>query len=299
MSVALAPAAGTAPTALGSPILAAAPHRIGIVSLVVHDLGAVSRYYQEVLGLAVLERSDGVVRLGAGAAALLELVRNPAARLRSRREAGLFHTAFLLPSRADLGAWIAFASQRRIAVQGASDHTVSEAIYLADPEGNGIEIYADRPADQWPVTAGGYEMSSDPLRIEPLLEVAGGHRWEGFPAGGMVGHVHLQVGATAPAEAFYGGLLGLTVTCSYPGASFFGSGGYHHQLAANIWNSRNAGVRQEPVTGLGYVELLARDRSVVDTAAQQLAAASVATTAIEGGFAVPDPWATRLHLRLS
>ncbi|HEX2529344.1 MAG TPA: VOC family protein [Geminicoccus sp.] len=280
-----------------SPVLAAAPHRIGIVSLVVHNLDAVSRFYEDTIGLKVIERCGGTARLGTGSTILLELVHDPAARRRSPREVGLFHTAFLLPSRADLGAWIAFASEQRIAVHGASDHAVSEAVYLSDPESNGIEIYADRPAGQWPVTQAGYDMPSDPLDIQSVFEAAGGRRWNGFPNSGIVGHVHLQVGAIAPAETFYRDLLGFDITCRYPGGSFFGSGGYHHQLAANIWNSRNASPRQDAVTGLSCFELLARDRSVVDDAAVRLRAASVATTPLEGGFAVQDPWGTRVLLR--
>lgn len=281
----------------GSPVLARAPHRIGAVTLVVHDLDAVARFYQDVVGLAVLGRSSDTVQLGSGNTLLVEIVRDTAARRRSPSEAGLFHTAFLLPSRADLGAWLLHASQRGFALQGAADHLVSEALYLADPEGNGIEIYADRPADQWPAEGAGYRMASDPLDFKAVVGSAGDHRWHGFPAGGIIGHVHLQVGAIPPAEGFYGELLGFDLTCRYPGGSFFGSGGYHHQLAANIWNSRNAPPRAEPVTGLAHFDLLTRDRSVVDATAARLAAAAVATTPIDGGLAVQDPWGTRIHLR--
>lgn len=296
----LASSAAEATSAVSAfPVLAAAPHRIGTVSLVVRDLDAVRRFYEDAIGLKVLERFGETARLGTGSAVLLELVHDPAARRRSPRETGLFHTAFLLPSRADLGAWIAFASERRVAVHGASDHAVSEAVYLSDPEGNGIELYADRPANRWPATPTGYGMPSDPLDIEAVVEAAGGRRWNGFPEGGIVGHVHLQVGAIAAAEAFYGDLLGFGITCRYPGGSFFGSGGYHHQIAANIWNSRNAAPRKDAVTGLSCFELIARDRSVVDGAAGRLTAASVVTTPLEGGFAVQDPWGTRVLLRIA
>ena len=136
-----------------------------------------------------------------------------------------------------------------------------------------------------------------PLDVEAVVEAAAGRRWQGFPYGGIVGHIHLQVGAIAPAEAFYGDLLGFDVTCRYPGGSFFGSGGYHHQIATNIWNSRNASPRLEPVTGLVHFELLARDRPIADATAQRLAAASIATTPLERGFAVRDPWGTLVHVR--
>ena len=279
------------------PVLAAAPHRIGTVSLVVNDLEAVRRFYEDVVGLRVIERDGATVRLGAGPAVLLELTGDPAARRRSRREAGLFHTAFLLPDRADLGAWIAFAAERRITLQGAADHAVSEAVYLADPEGNGIEIYADHPAERWPRAAGGYAMTTDPLDLHELVEAAGDGRWTGFPEAGAVGHVHLQVGAIPEAEAFYRDLLGFDLTCRYPGGSFFGSGGYHHQVAANIWNSRGAPPLTDGATGLSGFELVVRDRAVVDAAAARLATAAVATTPAEGGFTVADPWGTRILLR--
>lgn len=294
----LASSAADATSAVSaSPVLAAAPHRIGTISLVVRDLDTVSRFYEDAIGLNVLERFGGTARLGTASTVLLEVVHDPAARRCGPREAGLFHTAFLLPSRADLGAWIAFASEQRITVHGASDHAVSEAVYLSDPEGNGIEIYADRSADQWPVTPTGYAMPSDPLDIQALVVAAGGRHWRGFPDDGIVGHMHLQVGAIAPAEAFYRDLLGFDITCRYPGGSFFGSGGYHHQIATNIWNSRNAAPRKDAVTGLSCFELIARDRSVVDGAAGRLTAASVATTPLKGGFAVQDPWGTRILLR--
>ena len=294
----LASSAADATSAVSaSPVLAAAPHRIGTISLVVRDLDTVSRFYEDAIGLNVLERFGGTARLGTASTVLLEVVHDPAARRCGPREAGLFHTAFLLPSRADLGAWIAFASEQRITVHGASDHAVSEAVYLSDPEGNGIEIYADRSADQWPVTPTGYAMPSDPLDIQALVEAAGGRHWRGFPDDRIVGHMHLQVGAIAPAEAFYRDLLGFDITCRYPGGSFFGSGGYHHQIATNIWNSRNAAPRKDAVTGLSCFELIARDRSVVDGAAGRLTAASVATTPLKGGFAVQDPWGTRILLR--
>jgi catechol 2,3-dioxygenase len=291
----------------GSPVLAAAPHRIGTVALAVRDLDLVARFYEEVIGLRPMGRTGGVARLGTGPQAsgegadggevLVELRHEPGARPRSPREAGLFHTAFLLPGREDLGAWVAFAAGRGIRLQGASDHGVSEALYLADPEGNGIEIYADRPSAEWRVTPEGVEMGTEPLDLRALAEAAGDRRWRGFPETGTVGHVHLQVGETGAAERFYGGLLGFDVTCRYPGASFFGSGGYHHQLAGNAWNSRGAGTRPEGMAGLVSVEVLARDEATARAAAVRLQAAGIPTAAAPGGFMARDPWGTAVVLR--
>jgi catechol 2,3-dioxygenase len=212
-------------------VLANAPHRIGKVTLSVRDLDRMTRFYSDTLGLEVLKQGAGLVQVGVGSSVLLELRHNPSARARSPRDAGLFHTAFLLPTRADLAAWVSVAAQHGVEISGASDHLVSEAIYLADPEGNGIEIYADRPSSMWARADGAILMATEPLDFRDLARAGEGHRWSGFPAGGTVGHVHLQVGELAPAEDFYSELLGVPITCRYPGASFYGS-------AATITNSR-------------------------------------------------------------
>ncbi|MBI1290642.1 VOC family protein [bacterium] len=226
---------------------------VGSVALTVHDLERVSDYYQREIGLHLL-RSDGdSAALGAGDRTLLVLRRDPHARRRSPREAGLFHTAFLLPTRASLAQWLLHAIGSRVAVDGASDHAVSEAIYLSDPEGNGIEIYADRPRAEWKWSDGMVHMSTMALDLEDLVSSAEGGKWTGFPDGAIVGHVHLQVGDLSRAEPFYRDTLGLEVTCRYPGALFYAADGYHHHLATNIWNSRGAAIRSFPSTGLAEV----------------------------------------------
>lgn len=288
----------TAPDAgAGGPVLAHAPHRIGKVTLAVRDLAAVSRFYQDVIGLGVVEAEASGTRLGVGSTVLLELRHAPDARMRSPKEAGLFHTAFLLPSRADLGAWVASIAERRLPVHGASDHIVSEAIYLADPEGNGIEVYADRPSAAWRGADGAITMSTDPLDLPDLLRAGEGRRWSGFPEGGCVGHMHLQVGALAPAEEFYAGLLGFDITSRYPGGTFYGSGGYHHQLATNIWNSRGAEPRHDPVTGLAGFEIVAARDDIVQATRERLARAGHAFAERERGLEVQDPWGIPILLQ--
>jgi catechol 2,3-dioxygenase len=230
--------------------------RIGKVTLTVNNLKLVSDYYQQVVGLNLISQDGETARLGAGGKILLELRADPAARRASPREAGLFHTAFLLPSRADLGGWLQNAIDAQTRLAGASDHLVSEAIYLTDPEGNGIEIYRDRPRSDWTVTNGMVEMATEPLDA-PAILAAREKPWAGLPEGSTVGHVHLQAGALAQAEAFYATELGFPVTCRFPGAVFYGDGGYHHHLATNIWNSRNAPPRAYPATGLASVEIIA------------------------------------------
>jgi len=234
---------------------AAAPLQIGTVRLIVNDLTKVADFYARALGLEKLGGDGTQARLGAGDTPLLELTADPAAPRSSPRAAGLFHTAFLLPARADLGAWVHHASNARLPVQGASDHLVSEAIYFADPEGNGIEIYADRPRATWTGPDGTIKMATDPLDIDDLAASARAP-WQGAPTGTVVGHIHLQIGNLPDAEAFYRDRLGFPVMAHYPGAAFYGAGGYHHHIATNIWNSRGAGPRSHG-TGLSGFTILA------------------------------------------
>ncbi|WP_293854310.1 VOC family protein [uncultured Alsobacter sp.] len=264
---------------------------LGRVVLTVKNLDAVQAFYERAVGLHVLRRDGDRVELGVGDAVLLELRRDASARVRSPREAGLFHTAFLLPSRADLGRWVKHAAATRAPVVGASDHAVSEAIYLSDPEGNGVEIYVDRPAATWRRNGHEVEMTTEQLDIDDLVAQAGARAWAGFPEGSTVGHVHLQVGAIPPAEAFYAGVLGFDLTCRYPGGSFYASDGYHHHLATNVWNSRGAGPRELPSTGLAEVEIRA-DRSRIEAVRQR------ATDAAGDGerLVLRDPWGTSVAL---
>lgn len=282
---------GQIPTARNAAFnLAEAPMAIGTVTLRVRDLDQIGRYYREVVGLRTIDVAENTHLLGAGDRALLELRSDPAAVPRDPGAAGLFHTAFLLPERADLGRWLARALDRRIPLAGASDHRVSEAVYLNDPEGNGIEIYADRPPATWPYRDGYLNMSTDPLDIDGLVAAGKGGAWDGIPAGGIVGHVHLQVGDTALAERFYGGVLGFEVTCRYPGASFFGAGGYHHQLAGNIWNSRGAGRRDDSATGLAGLGIDVRDAELLTAIETRAREAGAELRAEDGGLVVEDPW---------
>lgn len=272
------------------------PLRIGKVTLIVHDLERVSDYYQQVVGLHRLSADGERVTLGAGGRALLELHRDPQARIRSFHEPGLFHTAFLLPQRGDLGQWIRRAAEQRLHILGASDHRVSEAIYLADPEGNGIEIYVDRPRAEWKWEGGSVDMPTLELDLHDLIASAAGNPWQGAPEGATIGHVHLQVGAIPAAEEFYSGILGLDITCRYPGGSFYSSGGYHHHIATNIWNSRNAAARNAPTTGLADVEILAAEPSLVDAVLERAVRAGLSAERRDGGFCVMDPWITPITL---
>ncbi|GLS86962.1 ring-cleaving dioxygenase [Cypionkella aquatica] len=261
---------------------ASAPMEIGRVALVVNDIGLVGSFYKQALGLAELSNDGETMRLGAGSTTLLELRADKAARRRNPQEAGLFHTAFLLPSRADLGAWLLHASDSRLPLEGASDHLVSEAIYLSDPEGNGIEVYIDRPRSGWKTRNGQIQMATNGLDLNDLAAAAKAPFTQA-PEGTVIGHVHLQTGSVPEAEAFYSGDLGFAISTHYPGAAFYGSGGYHHHLATNTWNSRGASLRKFPSTGLADLQIL------VD--AEPLAALRAKLPA-----ALSDPWGTPITL---
>lgn len=275
-------------------VLADAPHQVGRVALSVRDLDRVANFYQSTMGLDVIEGESERLSLGTGGSVLLELRHHPDAEAQDRHGAGLFHTAFLLPTRADLGAWLAATAGRDRLLAGAADHGVSEAVYLRDPEGNGIEVYVDRPASDWVRRDGKIEMTSHPLDLNDLMTAAGPSRWNGFPDAGVIGHVHLQVGDSAEAEIFYGDALGLDVTWRSRGASFFGSGGYHHQVATNDWNSRGATVRRKGSAGLAEIEFLVSQKVLDDVKARRgrpgVGDQSTALT-------LYDPWG--LHIRLS
>jgi catechol 2,3-dioxygenase len=235
--------------------------------------------------LTELSSEPGLRRLGVDGRPLVELREDPAARRASPREAGLFHTAFLMPDRAALARWLGHAATSGLRLQGASDHLVSEAIYLADPEGNGIEVYTDRPRTAWYDENGAVKMATEALDLNALLRVAD-RPWTAAPEGLVIGHVHLQVGSIPEAENFYTGTLGLPVMARYPGASFYGSGGYHHHIASNVWNSRGAASRSYPATGLAELTLA-------------MDAASLGATKARGGAdQMSDPWGTFITLQL-
>jgi catechol 2,3-dioxygenase len=208
---------------------------VGRVALRVADLSRTVEFYRDTVGLDVLERTADRATLGVDAP-LVVLLAAPDAPPRGPREAGLFHTAFRVPSRATL--------------DGASDHLVSEALYLSDPEGNGVELYRDRPRAEWPLTDEGVGMDTRPLALDDLRAAGGGDG--GAPPGTTVGHVHLEVSSLSAARAFYADELGLNVRATAPEACFLAVGDYHHHVGLNTWNERT-----EPATGreLAWFEL--------------------------------------------
>lgn len=246
---------------------------IGEVSLVIRDLDRSLAFYRDVLGFQELTRSGRIVSLGAaGGRTLLTLEERPDAVLRPRRSAGLFHVAILVPSRAALGRSLRRMIERDWRLTGVADHLVSEALYLDDPDGLGLEIYCDRPRDTWRRNGGEIVMGTEPLDLETLAREPGATQpWCGLDAGTVIGHVHLQVPHLDSAEAFYCSGIGFTpMLRRYPGALFVAAGGYHHHLGLNTWAGVGAPPPPAAAVGLRAFTVEAPEltpREVVDAAA--------------------------------
>jgi catechol 2,3-dioxygenase len=272
---------------------------IGKVRLRVADIDDLATFYERVIGLPAVERDGGVIRLGPeGGRPLIELVSAPGAPPAPSFSTGLFHLAILVPDRAELARSLQRAAGAGWRLTGASDHLVSEALYLQDPEGNGIEIYRDRPRDQWNHDGDELRMATLPLDLESVLaELEPGQQpANGMPAGTTIGHVHLQVADIPAAEDFYNGALGLEVMVrSYPGALFLAAGGYHHHVGLNTWQSQGAPPPPDGALGLDRYELVLPDASERDAAAERLGDSGDPVRLDEGVLAT-DPSGNRVLL---
>jgi catechol 2,3-dioxygenase len=215
------------------------------VTVSVADLDRSVDYWENAIGLRTNKRSDGTARLGVPGRDLLVLEEQPGARPGRGANTGLFHLALLLPERGDLAAWLAHAASSGVRLSGASDHFVSEALYLRDPDGHGIEIYRDRPRESWTNNPdGSLNIGTVALDLDDLMGAYDASRpFERMPDGTVMGHIHLQVAQLVEARRFYEDLLGLDLMVEIPGqASFLASGGYHHHVGMNVW----AGVGAPP-----------------------------------------------------
>jgi catechol 2,3-dioxygenase len=288
--------------ALLSPSLALGPIRLAVA-----DLAGVAAFYERALGLRrVADADDGSVRLGAaGGPPLVELLPAADAPPRAPRSCGLFHLALLVPDRRALAQALLRAVVGGGALSGASDHLVSEALYLSDPEDNGIELYRDRPREQWRRDERGeLAMATLPLDLDGLLAelpaperepeaVAGSE----LPAGTTLGHVHLQVSELPAAEAFYVGALGFEATVrSYPGALFVAAGGYHHHLGLNTWASAGGPPLDPAARGLRDVALVLPSAAERDALAERVADAGFAVDRSDGEPVATDPFGIRVRL---
>ncbi|SER73618.1 VOC family protein [Natrinema salaciae] len=272
--------------------------RPGRTALRVADSAATIAFYRDVVGLRVLDRDGASATLGAGETPLLVALEDSDADPRGERETGLYHTAFRVPSRGALGAALERVRDGWT-LDGASDHGISEALYCTDPEGNGVEIYRDRPRGAWPRTDdGSVRATGGPLALADLATAAADPTPTGpqlVPDGTTVGHVHLEVSSLEATREFYAETLGLDVTMSYaPGALFFAAGDYHHHVGANVWNERST-----PADGLGlaWFELVVPEPAAVETVRERLRGSEAAVGDVDGGIEVADPDGIAIRIR--
>lgn len=275
--------------------------QMGRVALTVHDLSRSLAYYQERIGLSLLDREGATAVLGTTERPLLLLQEQPGARP-ARNMTGLYHFALLLPSRLALAQTLRHLIQSETPISGASDHHVSEAIYLTDPDGHGIEIYRDRPRAQWVDENGRFRLVTEPFDADGVLgELAGGTPpWNGLPAQTIMGHVHLHISQMAPSLDFYLNVLGFSLMARYgPSASFVAAGGYHHHLGLNTW----AGVGAPPASAdrarLLWYEILLPDDAAREALAARLRETGVAYEVEDNGrlLHLQDPSANHLLIR--
>ena len=274
---------------------------MGAVYVTVADLDRSLAYYRETVGLAVLEEGSGAASLGAGDVELLGLVEEPGARPASRHT-GLYHFALRVPERVDLARWLAHAARDRVALLGMSDHFVSEAIYLTDPDGHGIEIYHDRPRVAWEGLVAS-RMTTDPLDVADLMgevDDPATEPFDGLPAGTDMGHVHLQVADVAATIEFYRDVLGFDVMAELFGsAAFLAAGGYHHHVGANTWHSLGAPPPPAGTAALRHATIVLPDAGERDRVAARVEATGQEPESREDGVLVRDPSGIDLLLAAS
>lgn len=273
--------------------------RLGQVTLRVRDLSRSVSFYTEQLGFTLMELDPPRATLGAGKAQLLELREDPQARPMGRT-AGLYHFAVLVPSRIELARSLRQLIAKQTPLQGFADHLVSEAIYLADPDGNGIEIYRDRPRDRWPRHNGQLMMATDPLDVHGLLDELSGEEgdWAGFAPGTTIGHIHLQVSSLPVAIDFYHATLGFDLIMRYgPSAAFLSAGGYHHHVGLNTWAGANLPPISTQAAGLIWFTIDLPDRESYHELHDRLADGGMAAEEHEEGLLFHDPSGIGIILR--
>ncbi|MGH3028468.1 MAG: VOC family protein [Gaiellaceae bacterium] len=274
---------------------------MGAVHATVADLDRSLAYYGDTVGFAVLEEGSGAASLGAGDIELLGLVEERGARP-AGRHTGLYHFALRVPERVDLARWLAHAARDRVALLGMSDHFVSEAIYLTDPDGHGIEIYHDRPRVAWEGLVAS-RMTTDPLDVADLMgevDDPAAEPFDGLPAGTDMGHVHLQVADVAATIEFYRDVLGFDVMAELFGsAAFLAAGGYHHHVGANTWHSLGAPPPPAGTAALRHATIVLPDAGERDRVAARIAATGQEPESREDGVLVRDPSGIGLLLAAS
>ncbi len=279
---------GSAPAAAAHPVLPS-DLRLGAVHIVVTDLDRSIGFYERSIGLRLHGRDGAVARFGAGGDDLLVLHERPDAK-RAGRHAGLYHFALLHPTRPELGRAVRRLAETETPIQGASDHGISEAIYLPDPDGNGIELAADRGREHWGDLRDPTTIGPRPLDLQELVApVAGEELPEHADRDLVVGHLHMHVGNVADALAFYRDLAGFEVMTDFGSAAFVAAGGYHHHLGLNVWKGEGVPPNPPDAVGLEHWTVIV-DGAVIEALRQRFEAAGVEVAADGDGIRVVDPW---------
>jgi catechol 2,3-dioxygenase len=266
--------------------------KLGDVRLAVSDLDRSIAYYQGSLGFQLHRRENDTAYLGAGEADLLVLTQQPDAQP-SGRTTGLYHFAILVPSRLELARVLQNLINAQTPISGFADHAVSEAIYLSDPDDNGIEIYRDRPRSEWYDQNGKFLLTTIPLDVDGILAELEGQEnsaWTGLAKGTLLGHMHLKVGTLAEANHFYCEVLGFDLMIRMPGALFISAGGYHHHLGLNIWESAGAPPPPPNAVGLRGFTVLLPDQAALDEVKARIQGSGLPIDDHGVGFTVRDPF---------
>ncbi|WP_379141518.1 VOC family protein [Paenibacillus sp. sgz500992] len=273
--------------------------QIGLVQIRVSNLERSLAFYQNVVGLKILRQTGRQVEMTADGQRVLLILREieGAQILRRNSAAGLYHFAILVPDRPSLGLTLRNLIDSGIHI-GQGDHLVSEALYIQDPDNNGIELYRDRPRDTWKRDAeGDYIMTTDPVDADGLLAAAEGLTWNGLPAGTVIGHVHFHVGDLDQAKKFYVDALGFEPTTHYgDSALFISAGGYHHHMGLNIWAGQGAPAAPSDAPGIDYFTLLLSSRQELAEVTERMREAGYTVTEADGILSLKDPWNIGLKL---
>ncbi len=276
---------------------------MGPVHLTISDLSCAVKFYQDVIGLQPIQRSDNRAWMGTQVnSPLVVLTEEPDARPKPARTTGLYHFAILVPSRLDLARSLQHLIERDYPLQGMSDHLVSEALYLSDPDGNGIEIYADRPRDQWRSRNGQLELATVPLNVSELMKELEQdvHPWNGLPVDTRVGHVHLHVSDLDQAETFYCNLLGFDLISRYgPSASFVSAGGYHHHIGMNTWAGTGIPSPAANDIGLRHFTIQFSDEEALRDVRKNLDVGEMPVVERNEGLSIRDPSDNELLLTIA
>jgi catechol 2,3-dioxygenase len=274
---------------------------LGAVRLTVSDLDRARTFYERAIGLRASEQGDGTIAFGViGESPLIELRGDSSASPLDPRATGLYHLAILVPTRRDLAVALARLAETSWPLDGASDHLVSEALYLSDPDGNGIEIYRDRPRDEWRRERDELQMATLPLDLPDLVRElpSGSEVQRGAPAGTKIGHVHLRVSELRQTEAFYHGVLGFDVVVrSYPGAVFVSAGGYHHHIGLNTWQSAGAAPPKPGSVGLRNFDVTLPSAQALEQVLDRVRVAGIEAHASGPAALVRDPSGNGILLR--